>query len=103
MKQISVKRILTIKILKVISLIPLIIYPIILLANLMSLVGHRSRDESVILILSSYAFLIFSTLYPLTLLYSLIYNREKKIFIAFLPIFHLTLSVILCFVWMNAE
>ena len=91
--------------LKIVSLIPLIIYPFIVFANLMSLAGHRTGNESFSLILSSYAFLIFSLMYPLTLTltYSLIFNRDKKIFIAFLPIIHLIISVLLYILWMNAK
>lgn len=89
--------------LKIVSIIPLIIYPFILFVNIMSLAGHRTGNETFSLILSSYAFLIFSLMYPLTLTYSLIFNRDKKIFIAFLPIIHLIISVLLYILWMNAK
>ena len=91
-----------IKILKIISFFPLVIYPFILLANLMSLFGHRSGNESLYLILTCYSFLIFSSLYPLTLIYSLKKNYRKRITIAVLPMIHLIISVMLCVAWLNA-
>lgn len=92
-----------IKFLNVISFIPLIIYPILLLANLMSFFGHRSGNESIFLIVSSYSFLIFSSMYPFTLIYSIKNNKSKRIIIALLPILHVIVSILLCFVWMIAE
>jgi hypothetical protein len=92
-----------IKIFKIISFIPLILYPLIFLANLMSLIGNRSGKESIYLLISTYAFLIFSTLYPLTLIYSLKYNKNKTYLIAVLPLIHIAISAILFLLWINAE
>ncbi len=43
----------------------------------MSLLGHQSGKETIYLLVSPYTFLIFSTLYPLTLIYNLKYSKNK--------------------------
>ena len=101
--EITTKNEVALKILKVLSFIPLVIYPFIVLANLMSFLGHRSGHEPIFLIISCYSFLIFSSLYPLSLFYSLNYNKNKRIEIAMIPIFHLIISVFLGYLWMSAE
>ena len=55
----------------IISFIPLAIYPFILLANIMSLGGQSSGNENLSQVIAAYSFLIFSTLYPVTFIYSL--------------------------------
>ncbi|MCL9807060.1 hypothetical protein NAT51_16110 [Flavobacterium amniphilum] len=95
------KKELVIKVLKITSCIPLLPYPIVLLANLMSLMGHRSGDESDALIINTYAFLIVSTLYPATMIYSLVCNKKQRIIIAILPLVHLVASIYLGIKWMN--
>jgi hypothetical protein len=95
------KKELLVKILKFTALIPLLPYPIILMANLMSLMGHRTGNESDEVITNTYSFLIFSSLYPLTLIYSFIRNKNRKISIAVLPLLHLAISIYLGIKWMN--
>jgi hypothetical protein len=85
----------------IISIIPFGIYPFLLLANVMSLAGHKSGNESFLEMLLPYSFLIFSTLYPLTFFYSWINWRKKKISISLLPIFHIIISLILFFLWLT--
>jgi hypothetical protein len=91
------------KIFFIISLIPLGIYPIILLANFMSLLGHRSGNEPLSLKFAAYSFLIFSTLYPVTLIYSKTKNKQKIIIISALPLIHLFISILLFIIWMSIE
>ena len=86
-------------ILFIISVIPFGIYPFILLANVMSLAGHRTGNELFLDLLLPYSFLIFSTLYPLTFLYSWINRKRKNLIISLLPIFHVVISIILFFLW----
>lgn len=84
-------------ILFVISIIPLLFYPIILLANIMSLAGYRTGNEPFLAIFLTYFFLFFSSLYPLTFLYSLLMIKKKNLIISFLPIFHVVIIFILYF------
>ena len=99
----STKRQTIVTILKIASFFPLLIYPFIVLANLMSFVGHRSGNEPASLILYSFSFLIFSTLYPVTLIYSLKYNKKNTVIIALLPIIHVIISICLCCLWFSVE
>ena len=94
---------LVIIILKIISFIPLPLYPFVVLANVMSLASNRSSNATSYLILSTYTFLIFSTLYPIPFLYSLLFNKNRKISIGLLPLIHLAISVLLLLNWLNAE
>jgi hypothetical protein len=45
--------------------LPLVIYPVLLVAGIMSLAGHRTGDEPLLLMAVSYAFLIGSLSYPI--------------------------------------
>lgn len=90
-------------ILKIITAIPLVFYPMVLMANVMSLAGHKSGKESTILKVTSYSFLISTTLYPLTFLYSLYYNTHNSYFIGILPIIHIVICIILMKLWAKSE
>ena len=48
-----------------VAALPLLIYPFVLLANIMALAGHRSGDEPIILLLPGFAFVLGTTAYPL--------------------------------------
>jgi len=50
--------------LMIIGALPLLIYPFVLLANMMALAGHRSGHEPVILLLIAFAFVLGTTAYP---------------------------------------
>lgn len=89
------------RILFVLSIIPFGIYPFVLLANVMSLAGHRSGNESFLDMLLPYSFLIFSTLYPLTFLYTWMNRKKKDLIISLLPMFHIIISIILFFLWLK--
>ncbi|MBI5034036.1 MAG: hypothetical protein HZB51_26235 [Chloroflexi bacterium] len=52
----------------VLGALPLVVYPFVLLANIMGLAGQWSGNESLVLILISYAFYIGTTVYPLVYL-----------------------------------
>jgi hypothetical protein len=58
----------------VFAAVPLLIYPFVLLANVMSLAGTRTGSEPVGQVLVSYAFLFASTAYPLAYLLCLIFS-----------------------------
>jgi hypothetical protein len=55
-------------ILNILGALPLLLYPFVVLANLMSLAGHRNGTESKLLITVVYAFLFGSLAYPLVYL-----------------------------------
>lgn len=88
-----------VKILKIISFIPLIIYPFVLLANIMSFSGEQSGDKSLSKLVAMYAFVILSTLYPATVIFSLVANKSQKIIIALLPFLHLLIIALVLFLW----
>jgi hypothetical protein len=62
--------------------LPLLAYPAVILANVMSLAGHRSGDESPVLMLVVYTFLLASTAYPVVYVFCFAFAiarvREKK-------------------------
>lgn len=86
----------------IISGLPLLIYPFIMLANIMSFAGHHSPDETVGQLFAAYAFLISSTLYPIPYIASIIMYRktQKKFFLA-LPYLYLALVILLALNWIR--
>lgn len=94
---------LTRRILFVLSIIPFGIYPFLLLVNMMSLAGHKTGNESFLDLFFPYSFLIFSTLYPFTFLYTWINRKKENLIIHLLPIIHIIISVILFFLWLKFE
>jgi len=56
----------------VVAGIPLLIYPSVLVANVMSIAGYQGGDLSVILKITSTAFMLVTTLYPIVYLCSVI-------------------------------
>jgi hypothetical protein len=91
------------KTLYIISFIPFLIYPFLLLANIMSLFGYKSGNTPFLNLFITYSFLIISTLYPITFFYSKKNRKNNKIIISLLPLFHIIISVILCSIWLNLE
>jgi hypothetical protein len=91
------------KILRIISFIPLVVYPFILLANVMSLAAYKSGEESIFLLIVSKTFLILSTLYPITLVYSLRSKSKNDDFLALLPIIHIVICLFFMGLWMAID
>lgn len=84
--------------------LPLLIYPFVLLANLMSLAGHRTGNESVFLITVVLLFIIMSSAYPLSYLYAINHYRIRRNvhvnkWILFLPVLHIIIVVLLGYLW----
>jgi hypothetical protein len=88
------------KILRIISFIPLVVYPFILLANVMSLAAYKSGKESIFLLIVSNAFLILSTLYPVTLAYSVLSKSKNEDLRILLPIIHIVVCLFFMALWM---
>lgn len=94
----------------ILGALPLAIYPFVLLANIMGFAGQRSGNESLVLILISYAFYIATTAYPLVYLFcvglAIVAARKKSnaaLGFAFAPIGYLLLLVGLVAIWSIAE
>ena len=94
----------------VLGALPLIVYPFVLTADIMGLVGTRSSHDSVILILLSYAFYIGTMIYPLVYLVfaglTIVAGRKQSnttLGFAFGPVGYLLLLVALAVVWSFSE
>ena len=84
--------------------LPLLIYPFVLLANIMSLAGHRSPDTSLWMTFISSTFLILSSFYPLPYLIGLIgYWRTRRNIYAALPFLYGVLVLAIMALWMWSE
>lgn len=91
----------------VLGALPLLCYPFVLLANLMTLAGHRSGHESLGLMVAVYAFLIGSTAYPLVYFlcfgFVIVRLKEKKVRAAIrysaAPLLYIALLAILMMFW----
>jgi len=90
-----------IKIITIVGFIPLVIYPFVLLANVMSFAGERSANTTMFNTIISYIFIILSTLYPISILISWKFNPSNKLIIALLPLFHLIMCGIQFYIWSN--
>lgn len=94
----------------VLGALPLIVYPFVLTADIMGLAGTRSGNDSVILILLSYAFYIGTMIYPLVYLVcaglTIVAGRKQSnttLGFAFGPVGYLLLLVALAAIWSFAE
>ncbi len=90
-------------ILFIISGIPLLAYPIVLIANIMQLAGERT-DEDALLSLIVYGFILASSTYVITYVASLIayiVRKKRSRLVVLLPYFHLLAVVVLFVVWDN--
>ncbi|HEX2951059.1 MAG TPA: hypothetical protein VHV83_16055 [Armatimonadota bacterium] len=87
-------------ILFIIGGIPLLIYPFVLLANMMSLAGPWT-GEHVLLIIVVLVFIAVSSAYPLTYFLCLGYfkRRSKKVIISLVPILHIVVTILLGLLW----
>lgn len=86
-------------ILFIIGGVPLLIYPFVLLANMMSLAGPWT-GEHVVLIIVVLLFIAVSSAYPLTYFLCLGYfKRSKKIIISLVPILHIVVTILLGLLW----
>jgi hypothetical protein len=89
----------------IISGIPLLAYPLVLMANIMQLAGART-DEDALLYFIVYGFILLSSTYVVTYVASLIAHlvrKKRSKFVVLLPYFHLLAVVIIFMVWLNYE
>ncbi len=84
----------------VISGLPILLYPMAMLANIMSFAGVSSGDSSVLLTTVFYAVMVLSTLYPLVYIYSLwSYIKRKTSFHVKLPFYYLGVTALSIVLW----
>ncbi|MHB9106559.1 MAG: hypothetical protein ACYDCO_05825 [Armatimonadota bacterium] len=82
--------------------IPLIISPCLLLANLMSMAGHWTGNENILLFICVSLFMGVSSVYPFTYLLCWSYYKatsQKNIVIPLVPIIHLVVAILLGILW----
>lgn len=88
----------------VLEAIPLLIYLFILIANIMSLAGEGSGNETFLLEFVMKTFLIVTTTYPVTYIACLIhFKMEAKIWKAIVPMVHIMLGILFFYLWMGFE
>jgi len=79
--------------------LPLLIYPFVLIANLMSLAGLGASDQPFMANLLMVLFLIATSTYPLTYIFSafFVFKRESryKLLVALCPVLHILLAYFL--------
>jgi len=84
------------KIINILLSVPLIAYPFVLLANVMSFAGEGEKVKGIpsIATLSFYAFLVLSTLYPLSVIVSWVFIKRNDFRITLIPLLHLLVCVL---------
>lgn len=77
--------------------LPFLIYPFVLLANVMQIAGWEYNEVSVITKICTYVFLFFSSSYPLTYIicYWFFNKSKEKIMIPLMPFVHIFITVLL--------
>ncbi|MBI9100038.1 MAG: hypothetical protein JEY91_16270 [Spirochaetaceae bacterium] len=84
--------------------LPLIVYPFVFLANIMSLASYKTGNEPLFLKFISGLFLMSSTLYPLSYLIPLVkYLKKKNYFLILIPIIHLIIVILSFIGWMKLD
>lgn len=75
--------------------LPLLVYPFVLLANVMSFAGEKAANTPFIETLIFYGFLIVSTLYPLSVIISWAFIKRNNFAITLIPLLHLLVCALL--------
>ena len=91
----------------ILSGLPLIVYPAVLMASVMSLAGGVSGEEQLYLVVIVYGFLIGSLLYPLVYIgtliaYFIMKDTERKALFVKIPFIYLGLCIVLLTLWVFA-
>ena len=89
----------------VIGGIPLLIYPGVLIADVMSIAGEPTGEPvSLLLKVAVWSFMVVSTSYPVTYIASLIiYKQRKKLLYAFAPLIHFVIAILVLLLWLIAD
>ena len=86
------------RLIKLIAALPLLIYPMVLIAGLMALAapgaGIRGLDSFI-----AVSFIWVSLTYPVTFFGSMLFNKRRSLVIASLPLMHLALALLLFVFW----
>ena len=90
-------------ILTLVSLLPLLVYPFVLIANIMSFAAGDVQETPLLLTIASKGFLYASTFYPISVLVALVFhfiNKKGKLsYIPLLPYAHLMIIALLMVMW----
>ena len=80
-------------------LVPLLLYPAVLLAGLMALASPDGRSIRSMEAAIGFSFIMCSLCYPVTVVACLLFNRRRSLRRASLPLWHLGLCVVLGVLW----
>jgi hypothetical protein len=92
----------------ILGALPLLIYPIIFMAGIMGLGGHRTGNEPLLLMLAAYSFLLTSLAYPLVYFICLFgterqKNKDDAKRWSLAPLKYLLVVIVLMFLWIFIE
>lgn len=92
----------------ILGALPLLIYPMIFMASIMSLAAIRAGDEISLLMLASNGFLLTSLAYPLVYFISLFgtiiqKNKDNAKRWSLIPLKYLLIVIVLMLLWMLTE
>ncbi len=82
--------------------IPLLLYPFVIIADLMTIAGVWSGDESIFLIIIVYLFLFLTSSYLITYIICLLYylrRKNGKLVITSLPLIQIMFVILVGFIW----
>jgi uncharacterized membrane protein len=86
----------------VINGLPLLIYPAVLISNIMSLSGPKPGNQNIFLAITINLFLFFSSTYLITYIACFILyirkNRENFL-ISVIPLIHIFITILLGYLW----
>jgi hypothetical protein len=88
----------------IIGALPLLIYPPVFIAGIMSLAGQHTWNEPIFLMLAAYGFLLTSLAYPLVYLICIFKtlrqkNKDDAIRWSLTPLIYLLAVIALMFLW----
>jgi mannitol-specific phosphotransferase system IIBC component len=86
--------------------IPLLLYPFVLLADIMSIAGERTGNENVFLIIIVGLFLFLSSSYPISYSVCLVLylkNKNRCIWAPIFPLIHVVVVVLVGYLWAFLE
>jgi hypothetical protein len=81
------------------ALVPLLLYPAVLLAGLMAIAAPDAGSIRSLEAAIGFSFIMSSLSYPLTVIICLVFNRRRSLRRASIPLWHLGLCVVLGVLW----
>jgi hypothetical protein len=86
----------------IIGAVPLLVYPFVIIANIMQLAAGPSGEENILLIVIVKLFIVCTSTYLLTYLICLVsYIRKKsrRLLFSLIPLIHLAIAWLLFILW----